>query len=297
MSEAESREPTRQGTVGGASAFGGRPPVITLALRQGGGLLYWARVRDRAARQWAEVPPMRDAEAELRAAHAQAMEQAPREAKAREGRGIGMPKLEVFPTCKVRVDVNWSGVQHHIYPTILSPAACAAVWKLWVEPLPVAEIPRPLPATFQGPARGEGRVVGEGPTADFESEDQLETYIVSNWDKLPFSKWLEIVGRQHPTSRRERIDILCRNRDESGYTPIELKLGLASDGAVGQVLRYMAWVRGNRVKGDQSVWGLIICRDANPRLRDAILETPNVEVYTYVLHGGSVVFSKLPKKD
>lgn len=288
--------------VGGASAFGGKPPrVLVLALKPDGGLLLWPLVRDSAARQWAEVPSMPEAEAELRAAHAQAMRQAPKGAKPREGRGVGLPKLEFGPNGRVRVDVNWSGVQHHLYPATLSPSAFAALWKLWLDPLPVAEIPRPLPSRLQFSTPKERKTGGH--ERPFEWESQLEDYLIKNWDRLPLSTSLEIIGQQHPTTDRGRIDIFCRNKDESGYTVIELKRGQTGDAVVGQVLRYMGWVRGDRLKGDQSVWGIIICHEADPKLKAAISVTPNVDVYTYERSTGQAdesdqfVLYRLPKND
>jgi hypothetical protein len=301
-------EPTSRPMVGGASAFGGKPPrVLVLALKQGGGLLFFpARVRDPTQRQWAEVPPMPEAEAELRAAHARAMKQAPEGAKAREGRGVKLPKLEFGPNGRVRVDVTWSGVQHHLYPATLTPAARAAFWKLWVEPLPVADIPKLWPATFQVSARSEGEAVGGDRTltpkvltGGFEREFEMQEALVRKWDTLPLSKLLTIIGREYPTGDRGRIDILCKNVDDSGYTVIELKRGQTGDAVVGQVLRYMGSIREELVRGDQLVWGIIICREVDPRLAAAISMVANVEVYTYVYNadGGQFSLSKFSKKN
>jgi len=297
MEDRESEAPVSLGMVGGVSAFGVKPDSLVLALKevgQGGGLLLWAHVRDPAARQWAEVSPMAEAEAELRgavkAAVARAMEEAPEgaEVKVREARALGLPKVEVSPNGRVRVDVIWSRVQHHFHLTTLTPTACAAIWKLWVEALPVAEIPRALPETIRVSIPHDGDLAGTG----YELEKELEEDLIRNWDKIPLSSGLETPRRQYPTSYRGRIDLLCKNKDGSGYTVIELKRGQTSFAALGQVQTYMAWVRGNMVKEDQSVWGIIVCRDPDPRLMEARREAPNVDVYTYVRQGQSVVLTK-----
>lgn len=294
MNERARESPAPPSMVGGASDFGERPRVLVFALKQGGGLLLWPLVRDPAARQWAEVPSMPEAEAELRAAHTQAMRQAPNGAKAREGRGVGLPKLEFGPNCRVRVDVNWSGVQHHLYPATLTPAACATLWKLWVDPLPVAEIPRYLPASVRVPTPDNGEVAGRVLDRGFELENQLEEYLIRNWDRISLSSRLEFMGRQYPTSGG-RIDILCKNKDGSGYTVIELKRGQTNYATLGQIQTYMAWVRGSLVKGDQSVWGIIICRVPDSKLMAAVSEARNVDVYSYVRQEQSLVL--IPKKN
>jgi hypothetical protein len=53
---------------------------------------------------------MEDARDRWRNARARAMEQAPDGAKAREGRGVGVPKVGISPNGRARVDVDWSGV-------------------------------------------------------------------------------------------------------------------------------------------------------------------------------------------
>jgi hypothetical protein len=298
MNEEESGEPTPQGMVGGASAYGNqRPRVLCFALKEGSGLLLWESVVDRADRQWAEVPPMPEVERELRTAHARAMAQAPEGARARQGQGVGLPKVEVEHDGDVRVDYTLSGRLRPTRLTRLSAAAHAAIWKLWREPLPVAEIPRSRPVTFPRPTPGRGEVVGVGPAPSFESEKELEDYMVSNWDKLPFSDTLEIIGRQYPTRGHERIDILCSSKDNSGYTVFELKLRRTDDVALAQVQRYMRWVRGDRVKGTQSVWGTIICLKADTNLIEGVSEARNVDGYTYAWQRGQLVFSEFTGKD
>lgn len=284
MSEKEPEAPTTPSMVGGTSAYGNRrPSVLMLGLKQGGGLLLWARVIDPSARQWADAPSMPEAETELRAAHQRATDQAPIGARARTGRGVGYPVVLVNPKGEVKVDVSG----RRILGGGLSPGARAEIWNLWTRPLPVSEIPRSLPVTFQFSTHGEKGPVGSGPVSvgrestSFERESQLQSYLVTNWESLPLSTSLEIIGREHPTNDRGRIDILCKNKDGSGYTVIELKKGQTGDAVVGQVLRYMGWVREDLIRGAQSVFGIIICHEADPKLRRAVSVAPNVDVYTY----------------
>jgi hypothetical protein len=46
---------------------------------------------------------------------------------------------------------------------------------------------------------------------------------------------------------------------------IELKKGRPSDQVVGQVLRYMGWVKKHLCTNGQAVKGLVICRDHDPK--------------------------------
>lgn len=56
--------------------------------------------------------------------------------------------------------------------------------------------------------------------------------------------------------------------DESGsLVVIELKRGMASDQAVGQVLRYIGYVKENIASPDQKVHGWIIAGDYDEHLR------------------------------
>lgn len=283
--------------VGGVNAFGAKPPVLILALKKGDGLLLWARVRDPADRQWADVPPMPEVETELRAAHRLASNQAADGCNPREGRGVGLPKVEVGRKGRVRVDLKCPGVRDYVtlHPGTLTPAACAAVWKLWREPLPVAEVTRsrPLPTRVRVTVPPDRETSGRDLAPAFELESELEKYLAKNWNEVALSSRLDFMGRQVPTSHRGHIDILCRNKDGTGYTVVELKRDQSNFAALGQVQTYMAWVRGTKVTGDQSVWGIIICREADQRLMDAVSEARNVDVYSYARQGRSVVLTKV----
>lgn len=65
------------------------------------------------------------------------------------------------------------------------------------------------------------------------------------------------------------------------FVVIELKKGRPSDEVVGQILRYMGWVKQNLCKSGQAVKGLIICRDPDPKLSYALQMTNNIDVRYY----------------
>ena len=62
---------------------------------------------------------------------------------------------------------------------------------------------------------------------------------------------------------------------------IELKKGRPSDQVVGQVLRYMGWVKENLCDNRQGVKGLVICHEADPKLSYALKMTRDVDVRYY----------------
>src|SRR5437870_2487760 len=110
----------------------------------------------------------------------------------------------------------------------------------------------------------------EDPNA-FVLEKYLEDFIVSNFDTI-FKGELRIYedaqgndGQQYATDIGP-IDILAHEPTSNAFIVIELKKGRPSDQVVGQVLRYMGWVKKNLCKDGQSVKGLVICRDPDDKL-------------------------------
>jgi restriction system protein len=120
----------------------------------------------------------------------------------------------------------------------------------------------------------------------FVLEKYLEDFIVSNFDTI-FKGKLQIYeddegsdGQQYATDIGP-IDILAVERGLSSFIVIELKKGRPSDQVVGQILRYMGWVKKNLCKDGQTVKGLVICRDPDPKLSYALEMTYNIDVRYY----------------
>ena len=85
--------------------------------------------------------------------------------------------------------------------------------------------------------------------SEFALEEQLEDFIIENWDSTELGKNYdifqvdgEIVGQQYYTDVVE-IYILAISKDKKSLLVIELKRGRASDKVVGQCLRYMGFVK------------------------------------------------------
>lgn len=75
------------------------------------------------------------------------------------------------------------------------------------------------------------------------------------------------------------IDILAKDKQTGSYVVIELKRNQTSDDTVGQLARYMGWVKEN--KKDKGVKGVIIAGQYDKKLDYAREMIPNIEVFIY----------------
>ena len=124
----------------------------------------------------------------------------------------------------------------------------------------------------------------EDPSA-FAMEKHLEDFLVENWRKTPFGHDYDIfaedgepVGQQFP-SDTGAMDILAVSKDKHTLLVIELKKGRASDVVVGQILRYMGYVKGELAEADQEVKGVIIAMEDDIRLQRALSMVDHVDFY------------------
>lgn len=126
----------------------------------------------------------------------------------------------------------------------------------------------------------------EDPVA-FAMEKHLEAFLVANWSQTLLSKDFTIyeedgepVGQQYATDAGP-IDVLAISRDKKRLLVVELKRGRASDAVVGQVLRYMGYVKEQIAESDQTVEGAIIALDDDQRMRWALMSVPSISFYRY----------------
>jgi len=78
-----------------------------------------------------------------------------------------------------------------------------------------------------------------------------------------------------------RIDLLAKHKRDGRWLVIELKRGQSTDQTVGQLLRYIGWVKQHLANKDETVTGLIICRETDKALQYALAAVPNVKVELY----------------
>jgi hypothetical protein len=135
--------------------------------------------------------------------------------------------------------------------------------------------------TTTTPSSGETATAGNFTLA---LEKYLEDLIVSGWNTLEWGTALRYLGRQVPAGDLGNIDILARERESRDYVVIELKKGRSDDEVVGQLSRYMGWIREHRASPDGvGVRGIIVVHEVTPKLRAAAMAHENVELYTYAL--------------
>lgn len=126
----------------------------------------------------------------------------------------------------------------------------------------------------------------EDPTV-FALEKHLEDFLVKNWSQTSLGKDYnifevdgELVGQQYPSDTGP-IDILAISKDKKNILVVELKKGRVSDNVVGQIQRYMGYVKEELAEDNQTVKGVIIGLDEDIRIKRALAVTQNIEFYRY----------------
>lgn len=121
----------------------------------------------------------------------------------------------------------------------------------------------------------------------FALEKHLEHFLVQNWAHTELAQTYdiyevdgEVVGQQFRTETGP-MDILAISKDGRELLVIELKKGRASDAVVGQIQRYMGYVLAELAEEHQTVKGIIIALEDDPRIRLALRVAQNIEFYRY----------------
>lgn len=122
---------------------------------------------------------------------------------------------------------------------------------------------------------------------EFAMEKHLENFLIKNWANTSLGKKYnvfeengELVGQQYPTDTGE-IDVLAISKDQKELLIIELKRGRTTDVVIGQIQRYMGYVKEELAEPNQVVKGIIIGLEADTRLKRALVVTNNIEFYKY----------------
>jgi len=127
----------------------------------------------------------------------------------------------------------------------------------------------------------------ETPETNFAMEKHLEEFIVANWDSLDigenYNRHEEVVDGKRKKFRTDtgEIDIFALSKDKTHYLVIELKKGRASDKVVGQIQRYMGYIKDEIANNSQEVKGLIIGLKEDLGLKRAISINPSIEFRRY----------------
>jgi len=121
--------------------------------------------------------------------------------------------------------------------------------------------------------------------SEFAYEKDLQNFLSKNLYQIePGLKLYEeegITGMEFPVGSRY-IDILALDNDNN-YVVVELKVSRGYDRVVGQLLRYMAWIKKHQADEGQVVRGIIIAREISEDLLLACSEILNIDLYEYQL--------------
>lgn len=120
---------------------------------------------------------------------------------------------------------------------------------------------------------------------EFAYEEDLKNFLAKNLNIIEEGLILYedegITGLEFDAGGR-LIDILALDRDNN-YVVIELKVSKGYDRVIGQLLRYIGWVKANLADDNQAVRGVIIARTITDDLKIACSQIPNVSLYEYSL--------------
>jgi len=123
---------------------------------------------------------------------------------------------------------------------------------------------------------------------EFSFEKHLRDFIIRNMESIRFNdqKIMLFVddygrdGKEYPTEVGP-IDILAVDNVGNFYV-FELKLTKGFDKAVGQILRYMGWIKGN-LASNKDVKGIIVSKKAHDKLKYAASMVPEISLFEYEL--------------
>lgn len=120
----------------------------------------------------------------------------------------------------------------------------------------------------------------------FPLESHLRDFIVRNIQTIrPGGKPLSLfrdaegtLGREYPTDVGP-IDVLAVDSD-GDFVVFELKLERGPDRAMGQLMRYMGWVK-QHLAGEHGVKGVVVAQNISENLRYAASISPLVQLFEY----------------
>jgi hypothetical protein len=129
-----------------------------------------------------------------------------------------------------------------------------------------------------------------GELQKFGLEKYLHEFLRDNWDATELGKSWEIYGEagedagyKYPCGSIGQIDILARHKNGHDWLVVELKRDQSGDTTVGQLLRYMGFIRHSLAKETDKVFGLIVARSLDEKLHYAVSNLPNVAVHSYAV--------------
>jgi len=118
----------------------------------------------------------------------------------------------------------------------------------------------------------------------FPIEANLRDFLIRNLHTVKDTKLNLYVdengrdGKEYPTDVGP-IDILTTD-EEGNFIVFELKLSRGADKALGQLLRYMGWIKKNLAKG-KKVKGIIVANKMDEKIKYAVMVTTDITLCEY----------------
>lgn len=134
----------------------------------------------------------------------------------------------------------------------------------------------------------EEETSGEENDFSFPIESQLRDFIAQNIESIKINGkkimlYVDELGRDGVEYQTDvgYIDILAVD-EEDNFIIFELKRARAPDSAVGQILRYMGWIKNNMAEG-KKVSGVIVSKKSDDRIKYAVAMVPEINLFEYEL--------------
>jgi predicted Zn-dependent protease with MMP-like domain len=132
-------------------------------------------------------------------------------------------------------------------------------------------------------------IINESGSNFFRLESYLQKFLESHWDNTELATSWNLYRNGHVQAGCIGIiDILARHKIEPKWLVIELKVRKTSDEVLGQLLRYMGWVRIELAKVDETVDGLIIGSSPDIKTLYGLHMLTNATFMQYKLHANSI---------
>ncbi|KAF5416821.1 MAG: Endonuclease NucS [Candidatus Methanogaster sp.] len=119
---------------------------------------------------------------------------------------------------------------------------------------------------------------GDLPPYSVSLEKDLTNYLAN--DPSLIEEGLRLKGKEYDTRNVGRIDLLCTDRT-GDFVVVETKKGKESDKVVGQIQRYMGWIKRNMAKKGENVRGIIIVNEFDEWLDYAVSVNENIRLLYY----------------
>jgi len=122
--------------------------------------------------------------------------------------------------------------------------------------------------------------------SSFQLEKHLEDFLIANWETTDLSKKYDLIVEEGELKSQQyqtdigKIDLLVKDKTSGEYVVIELKKSQTSDDTIGQVTRYMGWVKKN-IPNVPSVSGIIIAGGFDKKLKYSLEMISGIKLFQY----------------